>query len=521
MQSATVMLPLTDELIGIIADEMYQSWKNSPGHYKNMINSDYVLGDIDFQFNSEEKIIYATHVFGKKGVQIKGQFSDNAFGILEEDEFCYNAYGSFNNIVANMGNSIRIQGNKVVFYYYDLDYFNKIFPNSNDGMAIDLFFRDQVSCGSENRIDYSPIYDGIMLRPVFKEEILNKNTAKSNYRIIAEVGTIPDSLISKEFSCSIILIKNGIKCKYLIPGSVPSREYNLRPISPKLKNPTNIKLKKSGIIETQEIAYDFKTNITTPIKYPTIEQKKYPIHSIEITSYSSVEGDEDKNSILHNNRAKTIKNHVSTKLKIQDSKITIDAKENWVKMNFQLRYFLANDLAELSKDSLKNILATNDNSLPWDSLLFNQRRSIATIFYSGQVSDTSDHEKILTMNFRTAISTKNYDLANKALFEMYHKNILSTQFLFEDAIFKTIIQTPELTQNLAALFSKTYKNDQDRTIEFLFNWLNLDKALSLESKTNLIHLYTLISVDLLNNCCLLYTSPSPRDLPTSRMPSSA
>ena len=160
----------------------------------------------------------------------------------------------------------------------------------------------------------------------------------------------------------------------------------MRPFSPKLKNPTNIKLKKNGIIESQEIVYGFQTNITTPIKYPPIEQKKHPIHAVEITSYSSVEGDENKNSILHNDRAETIKQHISSKLKVQPSKITIDAKENWGKMYFQLRYFLANDLADLSKDALKNILATDDNSLPWDSLLFNQRKSIATIYYEGHIS---------------------------------------------------------------------------------------------------------------------------------------
>ncbi len=499
LHTSRIRLPLNKKKLESIADEMFLSWKNSSGHYANMVKPEYEFGDIDFQYDSGKQVIYATHVFGKRGIQIKGQLSNNAFGLIEDEDDCYSEYGSIDNILANMGNDISIEGNKVMFYYHSFYYFNQIFSSNNDGIAIDLVFRDQLSCGSPNQIDYSPIYDGILLKPVYKDEILRNNIAKSKYRIIAQIGTIPDSLMSRAFSCSIVLIKNGKKCKYLIPGDVPSKRYQLRPIKPRLKNLKNIRLEKSGIIETHELIYDFETNITTPIEYPTIKENSNSIHSIEILSFSSVEGDARKNEVLHNQRAQAIKRHLLQELKNQNPKITIDAKENWDKMYFQLRYFLADDLAVLPKETLKNIIASKDDRLPWDSLLFNQRKSIAIIHYEGTAIDASDKDKILKMNFKTAVLNKNFNLANKALFEMYYAETFSSEFLYEEAIFKTIIQYPELTQNVAALLSKSYKNNLSKTIEFLFNWLNKEKEISKESKYNLLHLYTLLSSDLLNS----------------------
>ena len=145
------------------------------------------------------------------------------------------------------------------------------------------------------------------------------------------------------------------------------------------------------------------------------------------------------------------------------------------------------------------MLTTDDNKLPWDSLLFEQRKSVATINFAGTISDTTDLEKLLIMNFKTALSTKNYDLANKALFKMQESNIYPSKMLFEDAVFKSILTVPQITQNVAALLNGTYRSDMPKAIEFLFCWLNEDKDLSVATKHNFINLYTLLSEELLNN----------------------
>lgn len=66
--------PLKKQDIIALADEMFTSWKNSPGHYANMINQEYEYGDLGFATNIKKQIVYATQVFGKKDMFFKIKF---------------------------------------------------------------------------------------------------------------------------------------------------------------------------------------------------------------------------------------------------------------------------------------------------------------------------------------------------------------------------------------------------------------------------------------------------------------
>ena len=56
---------------------------------------------------------------------------------------------------------------------------------------------------------------------------------------------------------------------------------------------------------------------------------------------------------------------------------------------------------------------------------------------------------------------------------------------------------------------------------FMRHYPDLDIIPMLNGKYRDRYLYPRVQVKVLNEHCLLYTSPSPRDLSTSRMPSSA
>ena len=108
-----------------------------------------------------------------------------------------------------MGNNISIEGDKIIYYYHNIHYFKKIFSKDNDGIVVDLIQPEQFNCDKPNQLDMSPIHDGILLKPVYKEELLKNNSAESDYRIITEIGTLPKSLQGKPVTPSIIFIKDG------------------------------------------------------------------------------------------------------------------------------------------------------------------------------------------------------------------------------------------------------------------------------------------------------------------------
>lgn len=55
-----------DEDLDELAQKMFNLWKNSPNHYKNMIEHKYLYTEIGFCIDWENKKIYAVQLFGAK-----------------------------------------------------------------------------------------------------------------------------------------------------------------------------------------------------------------------------------------------------------------------------------------------------------------------------------------------------------------------------------------------------------------------------------------------------------------------
>lgn len=499
LYSKPVEFPLKKKDLIALADEMFSSWKNSPEHYANMTEPEYIYGDLGFKEDKNKQIIYATQVFGTKGHVVENQVSKNSFDLVPASEDCDKEFKSYSNLVMNMGNNLTIEGNEVSLYYHDIAYFKEIFSGSNDGIAIDLISKNQLLCGEPNKLDFSPVYDGILLEPYFSAEMLANNRAESDYRIITKVGDIPSNLQGNEYLPSVVLIKNGKSCKYIYPAFVNRKDYELRPFEPITVDEPRVELVNEGVVRSQIVNYNFKTNLTSAVELPKIIEYNNKIHSIQINSFSSVEGDSIHNAYLHNSRANFIKNHVSSKLKVSSDSFAISAKENWDQMNFQLNYFERDELAKLSHDSLKVILANRDDSLPWDSLLFSQRKSIAIINYHGEYSEGENEESIGEFNLRTAVASGNASLANKALYEMYLTSNYNPAILFEPQIVEFIKMQPKTVANYSALLSLSYFIDPYLVTDFIHSWLSNSDKLDNAARSNLLHLYTLVGIYLLDN----------------------
>lgn len=485
--------------ISKLATSMFEMWKKSPGHYANMIHKDYTLQDFAFTENKALTNIYVAEVFGKRGIVIKGQSTLNAFGLKPAIKNCDAEFKDFMNLVSNMGNNLQISDNKVYFSYHDLSILKKIFSKSGDGIAVDVLLKNQFPCGKENNLDFSPYYDGVMLKPVYQKELFAQNQAESSYRLITEVGVIPENLQNKDLSLSIILIKDGKQCKYLTPFCVPSDMYPLIPYSPTLTDTLKVKFIDKGIVESQELVYDFSTNVKVPINLPEIKKSNFTISSVKIRSYSSVEGDSLKNVGLHNSRAESIKNDLIKRLKLSSSAFKIDAKENWDKMAFQFELFGLDSINKLSMEQKRDVVNSKAFLLDWDSLLFTQRKATATIFYVADYSNSVDTIYLPLLNLHTAVLKNNPKLINKSLKHLYFRVYESNKIILEDEIFEYLIQKPEFVENTAAILSKVYLEDIYKSTEYLKTWVNRKDELSVNAINNLLYLYALLGTHFLDN----------------------
>jgi uncharacterized protein YkwD len=78
----------SDSDLDKLAIKIFNQWKNSPLHYKNIIHADFDTADLGFAIDLKRNRIYATQVFGIKGISIENQLSENAFGLKEKKGDC-------------------------------------------------------------------------------------------------------------------------------------------------------------------------------------------------------------------------------------------------------------------------------------------------------------------------------------------------------------------------------------------------------------------------------------------------
>jgi len=489
--------PIKKSLLKRIAHEMFIAWKNSPGHYANMISDDYTHGDFGFAYDKKSRRIYAAHVFGGIGISIEGQLSSNAFEIKTqaEDETvdCFDLMGSKRNIAINLGNAVRIEGKDILLYYHDKRVVAELIENKNDGFAIDVIQRNQFECEKKNSLDVSEIYDGILLKPVYKKELFANNQSKSAYRLITKIGELPAHLIGKDIQMSMILIKNGVKCDYNYPITISRKDYDLLPFPPNLQQET-IDFVMEGIVGMEDVYFNFDRDETKASNVPELLVKT-GIHSIDIMSYSSVEGNENDNITLHNERAKFIKKFLLAEIENNEISIKSDAKENWDLCKIQLELFGLDDLIDEEKEVIRKYINKNSNS-QWKEALEKQRVSKARIFYEGK--RYSSDNLFLEMNLLSGIKNENYKLANKALYELYHAN-KQISFFHNGEWLSEFLEVPELVTNTSAMLLKAIDNYQTEMIAlYVRNWLKKTSELSTKATENLLNLYAITTDRLLS-----------------------
>lgn len=495
LYSKPIKLPLNESGLRKLAFNMFRAWKKSPGHYANMILDDYTYGDFGFIYNKKSKRVFATHVFGVKGYIIPGQITNNAFSIIETDKSCIDLMGNKSNIAVNIGNGIRIENDEIYLEYHNVKTIKEVLSGVQDGLAIDLVERDQMLCNTDNKFDASSIYDGIILKPIFNKEFFAKNISKNPNRLIVSMGKVPEVLKGKLISPNVIIIKENKKCSYNVPTYIPSKRYNLKFIDPIVLEP-EIQLKTKGVMAINSVEFNFNSAKTKPISIPEIQFQIEKLHSVDIKSFTSVDGNEKSNNKLHKARADYIENFVRQNVENDDLPIKIDAKENWNLCFYQLELLGLEDVLNKNKEAIRHYVKKEQNN-NWKTLLEQQRQSKA-IFY--QYGDWLESSTLHTYyNLIDALITKNYDLANKSLAKMYEEKN-SNLFINEEFIIDNLFDKKELVQNVAALLLKNIQYyDLDNVVYFVRTWLSKPEFLTEDAQKNLLNLYNITSRRLLSD----------------------
>lgn len=444
-----------------------------------------------------------------------------------------------------------------MLYYYDIEKFKNIFNEHSDAIAIDFIEENQFKCNAKNEFDVSPIYDGTLSKPIYREELLANNRAENKLKLITKVGEIPEHLKGKELTLNTIFIFTNCACAYNSPIKVNSRSLSLLEVKPILEIPKNTKLTNKGIIKTEEHSFAFGRNETIEkldntetyfnnqkyfeseegyfemeIVYDTIATNydellpedsiqiapvneiiseeddiespfkiiNESIHSSQIYSYSSVEGNEALNKSLYLERVKSIEKYGNEKLNILIKPNKVVAEENWETCYIQLEMENLETLAKKSKEEIRNYI--NANKSNWNDYLNEQRISKLIANYYGELKPNDPNDKyylqyLYEINLRTGIYEKDYNRANLALAKLYE--VEYSFAIFDEIVFTELMTNKKLVQNATAVLIKSKRINQFKTVRFLKYWLTQFDTLDKNAQLNLLNLYCVTNDELLES----------------------
>ena len=496
IKTKRIAAPFNSKKLAFVANIIYNSWKKSPENYKNMTSSSYTYVNMGITHNTETQQFFVCLVFGSKKHKVPNQLSEFAFGIKPEGNQCTGLSKEILKIHANLGNSLEIKDNEVFLNYANKNEVSQIITGDNDGFAIDVVERTQTLCSGANLIDASPIYDGILLAPVYKNSLFSNNRGYNN-SLKVSLGKIPDVLRNKDVSVNLIILKENTLCDYRIPTSIPIERFKLLHVEPKLEEPS-IDLRNQGIRIAKEVFFEFETSQTTTEVYTEANFDLDNVHSFDIKSYTSIDGSERANKIIQEKRAEFIRQHIGDVLgfSLDFTKINVDARANWPLFDYQLELYGYKDKLSLSKAE-KRAFANGPIKNSWQPQFAKQRKSKLIAFQHGYWNVKNRQHGFY--NLLNGLIKDDVHLVNKSLVWLYKHNIVNYN-LDKDFILDKLLRNKELVQNVSALFTKNIDEyNIDNLIYFINYWLPKAESLNPDAQKNLLNLYSHTTFKILQN----------------------
>lgn len=319
-------------------------------------------------------------------------FSQNHYDIIfpnnaERNQKCQYYLSAFKQKPKEVKFGIKRENNKLYFEINNKKWLTQLIKSSGDGIAVDIVSKTIYSCEEEY---FSSQIKGMLLKPVYAKELLRGLKPTSNNRFRTLVGTIPEGLLKDDLEFNILFLSNKNLCQYYNIYNLESYPWDLLDMGVYLDSLTyktqKIAASKDKFItkyKTFKFTIPFEKNKAEyspeDIKpmYDSLQLTDYDIKKINIKAYASVEGSEERNLELQQQRA----NSIATSLQsFQKPNIVteISSSENWVEFLNDISKTTYKDFKNLSKKEIKNKLVGN-TSKELEVYLKNHRKAVITL----------------------------------------------------------------------------------------------------------------------------------------------
>ena len=381
-------------------------------------------------------------------LSINTVLSQNTYDIVfpktdaERNQNCQTCFQIFNQKPKEVQFSIKRENNNLYFQVNDKNWFNSLFKNIGDGLAVDIVLKDRYSCELES-IENTQIR-GFLLKPVYSQRLRSglKPYKENTYRTY--VGKIPEGFLNDELEYNILFLSNKNLCNYYWIYNLESYPWDLLDMGMYLDSLTydtkQIKSSaKEGYIlknKTLKFKVPFKKNKSEysqedikPI-YDSLRLTDFNIKKINIKAYSSVEGSLERNIELQEQRANSIVNALQTFQK-PTIKTNISSSENWVEFLNDIEGTKYEYLNKLPKSQIKaKLVGALSNEI--EPILKNHRKAVLELELEKKDRYKNMSANELLNKFNSAIGLEQIEDAleiQNSIFEKLKSKEISPEFL--------------------------------------------------------------------------------------------
>jgi uncharacterized protein YkwD len=415
------------------AEALYLGWKNSPGHYKNMITASYDVAGLGFFYSPDSSSLYCAQVFSAKPyIQPKGLQSPlNSFNIKPSDKKVCSCFETieYDHIVTTM----RLQFGRDSLYMVSEDYpaLKRFFNKPTDAIYFDVVLRDQFVCANNNLLHGSEIYDGTMLAPVYFKDIYKRNQGFGEKNFFAALCPVPKGFDKYVHEINYGFVKENFACNYVWPIYVPGENLEVLQLYPKWLELDNEKIPADTFNGQLSFSIPFergKTELTAAQQqnlHRKLEIYKPFVKDVSIKTYSSVEGSTQINLKLQQQRAETLKNEIQ-KVTGKLSDVEIESKENWEEFYKQIEWGAFSYMKAYSREQIKDVLRNRMILDSIDYVLRKTRIATITVQLEARVDDNS-HPQLVIGAYKKAVlagdSLKAFKYQNKLLQALFRSQV--------------------------------------------------------------------------------------------------
>ncbi len=356
---------------------------------------------------------------------------DIVFPGKERDQKCQECFQIFNQKPYEVKFSIKRDKANLYFEVNDKNWFNLLFKNSGDGIAIDIVLKDRYACKLES-LENTQI-KGFLLKPVYSQEL--KSGLKSNKENLfsVPVGKIPEGFLKDELEFNILFLSNKNLCRYYVTYDLESYTWDLLDMGMYLDSLTydtkQIKssAKESYVIRNKTLKFiiPFKKNKSNysqadikPI-YDSLRLTDFNIKAINIKAYASIEGISSRNIELQNLRANSIVAALQAFQK-PTIKTMVTSSENWVEFFNDIKGTKYENLLSLTKKEIKTRIA-GTLSKEMEPVFENHRKAILELELEKKDRYRDESADILLTKFNDAITVEKLEEANEIQNSIFEK----------------------------------------------------------------------------------------------------